>query len=158
MPRTTNLTGLPEPLVAVRCKRKQWAMVDPVARVLSQTTPDENGCWPFEGYRANGYGTISIQGVPHGAHRVVYEAIRGKVPPGLVLDHLCRNRACANHEHLEPVSIGENVRRGSNSIKEACKRGHPYTEENTYMQPVRRNGQRTGTMGRVCRVCRKGEK
>lgn len=28
------------------------------------------------------------------------------------IDHLCRNRSCVNPEHLEPVTRGENIRRG----------------------------------------------
>ena len=28
------------------------------------------------------------------AHRIAWEKERGPIPAGLVLDHLCRNRAC----------------------------------------------------------------
>ncbi|GAB2493916.1 HNH endonuclease [Arenimonas alkanexedens] len=47
------------------------------------------------------------------AHRVRFEAVRGALQPGQMIDHLCRVRACCNPEHLEPVDAAENVRRGS---------------------------------------------
>jgi len=82
------------------------------------------------------------------AHRAVYEALVGPIPKGLSLDHLCRNRACVNPEHLEPVSLVENVMRGVsphavNARKTHCAHGHAFTAENTYM--VRGE--------RVCRAC-----
>jgi hypothetical protein len=45
------------------------------------------------------------------AHRLVYRALRGPIPDGLTLDHLCRVPACVNPWHLEPVTAAENSRR-----------------------------------------------
>lgn len=59
-----------------------------------------------------GYGAISVEGKSHYAHRVVYERAVGPIPAGLVLDHLCANKACVHPDHLEPVTRYENVRRG----------------------------------------------
>ncbi len=104
----------------------------PVRRRL---TPDEafaafvvvavDGCWIWAGDRdSHGYGRVHLDGESHYAHRWVYEREIGAIPAGLVLDHLChtldrlcagsacRHRLCVNPTHLEPVTLGENSRRG----------------------------------------------
>ena len=71
------------------------------------------------------------------AHRVVYEQEVGDIPDGLTIDHLCRNRACVNTKHMEPVTLQENKERGKQrgrfSYMTECVHGHPFTEENTYL-------------------------
>jgi hypothetical protein len=70
-------------------------------------------CWLWTGtLNRDGYGRVSIGGREIGAHRAVYEALIGAVPEGMQLDHLCRVPNCVNPEHLEPVTIGEYIRRG----------------------------------------------
>lgn len=46
------------------------------------------------------------------AHRVFYEREHGSIPAGLVIDHLCCQPDCVRPSHLEPVTNGENIRRG----------------------------------------------
>ena len=85
------------------------------------------------------------------AHRFAYESVVGPIPPGLHIDHLCRNPSCVNPAHLEPVTLAENTRRGVgptrgseyNRRKTHCPQGHPYSPENTY-----RSGH-----GRSCKTC-----
>lgn len=40
-------------------------------------------------------------------HRIVYEAKHGPIPAGFEVDHICRNRACQNIEHLQLLSVAE---------------------------------------------------
>ena len=109
----------------------------------------EGECLVWQGPLQEGYGHIKIKGRLPGVHKAVYEAVFGEIPKGLVIDHLCRNRACCNPLHLEVVTSGENVRRGEgpcarNARKTQCKHGHEFTAENTYITPANE---------RRCRIC-----
>ena len=88
----------------------------PVSRLMERIEVDfDSGCWLFTG-PLNGTGYVIVPGFDSKSergHRLTYQFFRGPVPPGLVLDHLCRVRHCLNPYHLEPVTQGENVRRGA---------------------------------------------
>lgn len=95
-----------------------------------------NGCWEWTAKRDNGYGRIWIKGRLFAAHRVAYELMRGQIPEGLTIDHLCRNRRCVNPEHLEVVSMRVNILRSDsvsavNARKEHCPFGHPLAWRNS---------------------------
>lgn len=119
-------------------------------RFDSKLRPAPDGCVLWVGGKTQGgYGMFSAPGKRADtrkvmAHRWAYERAGGMIPDGYDIDHLCRNRACVNPEHLEPVTRQENIRRAA-SIKTQCPAGHPYTQENTYVRP--------GTTHRKCRTC-----
>lgn len=67
-------------------------------------------CWPWPGCkRDDGYGQIMFNGWVQKAHRVAYELHVGPIPDGLMIDHICHERACFNPRHLEPVTKGQNM-------------------------------------------------
>ena len=78
------------------------------------TVDQATGCWLYNGHvRANGYaGMLTGPAGKEAAHRVHYRRVKGPIPKGLTLDHLCRVRRCVNPDHLEPVTVAVNNRRG----------------------------------------------
>lgn len=136
----------------MRVSRYGKEPIDPYARVMArvemQMRPD--GCWIFTGGKARGYGRIVVGSVANGtrrtryAHAIVYEKLKGEIPEGLELDHLCKTPACVNPDHLDLVTHAENVRRGDsppaqNARRDKCAYGHEYE-----MAPWGR---------RTCRIC-----
>ena len=102
--------------------------------------------WQGSKYQ-NGYGKLNKTM----AHRIAYSLVKGEIPTSMCLDHLCKNRSCVNPDHLEIVTLVENVMRGEsqhakNARKTHCKHGHEFTKENTY--------RRADRVTRECRICR----
>jgi HNH endonuclease len=123
-------------------------------RFLRYVQKTEN-CWLWLGHISRlGYGSFfSRQFQSSQAHRVSYQLFIGEVPKELTLDHLCRVRHCVNPDHLEPVTLRENILRGTGpsailARRTHCKHGHPWDESNTiyYANPK-------GVPKRHCRQC-----
>lgn len=108
-------------------------------------------CWEWMGAKTAGYGCFGSRNGPGSklAHRWTWENLVGPVPAGLELDHLCRNRACCNPDHLEPVTRRVNQLRGAPNVVHHtvthCLRGHLYDDENTGIN----------NRGRYCRACKR---
>lgn len=101
----------------------------------------------------SGYVRVRHKGKNVPAHRLIYEAFAGRIPPRKTLDHRCAEtnelRACVNWLHLEPATVRENVLRGrgpcaNNARKIMCIHGHELAGENLR---VKANGER------ACRTC-----
>jgi hypothetical protein len=125
-----------------------WSKVD-------RRGPEE--CWPFSRVHDPGYGQFWLTPTqPVGAHRMAWELTNGPVPAGAYVLHRCDNRPCCNPGHLflgthqdnmdDMVHKGRQRSVNHNTKKTHCPNGHPYNEENTYIQPS--NGSRR------CRACR----
>lgn len=111
-----------------------------------------SGCWIWRAsIGSHGYGQF-WDGRVVLAHRWAYEHFLKKIPSGLEIDHLCKNKRCVNPQHLEPVTHQVNACRADagkktgakQRAKTRCPRGHTYTEANTY----------THNEKRQCRKCR----
>lgn len=113
---------------------------------------DENGCWVWTGFvNDRGYGQVCLAGRRKvQAHRLLWEHLRGPIPEGYDIDHLCRVTSCVNPDHLEPVTPEENQRRRLEANElgayaTTCGRGHAWADGNEYVTP--KTGRRT------CRAC-----
>lgn len=117
-------------------------------RLMQFVSPEPtSGCWLWTGcVTPKGYGQFWL-GAKAWAHRVAFELFRGPIPQGMQIDHKCRVRCCVNPEHLEPVTLQENVSRGNvgwRASEEVCGNGHIYGAA-----PLRaKDG------SRMCRECR----
>ena len=128
---------------------------DPILRFNQKHKEVKSGCWEWTACLSpQGYGQFWDGNTYCLAHRFSYEIKNGKIPKGLVIDHLCRNPCCVNPEHLECVTMAENTRRGAlhdvirekHRMQTHCMRGHPLDGDNL---STKRNGHRG------CKKCQK---
>lgn len=117
-------------------------------------------CWVWFGAtNSKGYGCLGVDGRGYLAHRVAYAEEVGPIPDGMQINHICGIKPCVRPDHLEVVDASGNIRhaRGTglmapsllsqdNSTKLICRNGHPYSPDNTYVNPQGH---------RVCRTCKR---
>lgn len=108
----------------------------------SRTKKTGTGCWEWAGYRtAAGYGQLTENGVQKYAHRTAWEKIKGPIPDGLFIIHVCDNPPCINPNHLRAATPQENSKDmvsksrdiNQNGGKPFCIMGHAFSETNTYL-------------------------
>lgn len=124
-----------------------------VNNIDKKTQKLQEKCWLYAGSISRlGYGMIwgkvGSKWKAYNAHRAVYEHFNGPIPDKLTIDHLCRITRCVNPDHLEAVTLKENLLRGNgpgaiNARKTHCIRGHVLAGENLILQPYQRR----------CRIC-----
>lgn len=121
--------------------------------MLNVAVGDEENCWHWLGFTSTeGYGVAKVAGRTWKAHRYIYEQLEDVSLGDQILHHVCENRVCVNPAHLEPTSRTNHLAihdtHNGNRDKTHCPTGHPYDEENTYINP---DGSRR------CRECRREE-
>jgi hypothetical protein len=131
-------------------------MLNLPVRIQNKIMPEPmSGCWIWLAQlEADGHGRSWRDGKAIYAHRLTYEAAKGKIPCGMVVDHLCRTRCCVNPDHLEAVTVRTNTERGISALllrerqlaKTHCPNGHEYSGINLLIE--------VSTGKRRCRQCR----
>ncbi len=136
-------------------RRRDFSSPRIICDEVTQPNPNLEGpCHVFRGsIDEYGYGKIFILGKSIRVHRHCWEQENDPIPDGLVIDHMCRNRACCNVAHLrvvtQSINASENIIGAGwqlNAAKTHCKKGHPFDERSEIVSDGRKR--------RICRICR----
>lgn len=92
------------------------------SKVAQSGSDPVRSCWVWQAATfRTGYGAFRLAGGVEYAHRWSWGFFNGPLPPGLNLDHLCRDRGCVNPHHLDAVTTRINTQRGAQARR---NRGH----------------------------------
>lgn len=127
-----------------------WSRVNKCGPI-NHLRPELGPCWLWTGSKATaGYGTMLVDGRAKRAHVLSWMLAHGSMPERQI-NHRCLTRSCVNPEHLEDVSVLENLHDSPftaasiNARKTKCPVGHEYSPENTWIDKKRNI--------RHCRAC-----
>ncbi|HEY7421438.1 MAG TPA: HNH endonuclease signature motif containing protein [Gaiellaceae bacterium] len=98
----------------------------------------EGECWIWKGPYTGAYPRLTLSGGdPAYVHRLVYEAAKGSIPEWHDIHHACENKGCVNPAHL--VALTRQIHASQHpGTQTYCRRGHPFTAENSYLSGGRR--------------------
>ena len=126
------------------------ARVSQIERFAQKILINEiTGCWEWQGTLSHiGYGQFAPISRRRGGkltspHRFIFEYLFDSIPEGQEIDHICKNRACSNPNHLRLVSHQENQQ--YSLLKKSCKHGHPLSGDNLHISSQGK---------RICKKCR----
>ena len=97
-------------------------LATPYERFIAKVEKTET-CWLWLAAKnPKGYGSFDTTY----AHRWSYEYYKRPIPVGWQIDHLCKVTSCVNPDHLEAVTLDENLRRqhGDRYLNSICIYGH----------------------------------
>lgn len=119
-----------------------------LARFMSKTERTEAGCLEWTaGLGRGGYGKFKAEGRTAPAHVWIWEHFNGPLLAENDVHHTCRNRKCVERSHIVQRTRAEH-RALHTADRTHCRRGHPYSEENTTWR------QKKGEAPyRVCKEC-----
>jgi hypothetical protein len=147
-PHDTGRSKLPMPAKYTDAERliAFWAKVDKNGPV-PETQPSLGCCWIWLGAQtrtgtirhAAGYGTFWDGHKTVSVQRWALELALGRpIANGMTVDHLCMRPPCVNPQHLEEVTMRENILRSGSlaagyAKRTHCKNGHLLSAGNVRM-------------------------